>query len=255
MDLRLVFRVVRRFKLLVLAGALLGAALAVLSVANVSFAGGKPELTYRKSEEWASYARLLLTTPSLRAGSSLVDPASPNAAAAIEAQATIQAQLPSLATLYSSFVTGDDVTRILLEGGPINGILAANALQAPNGGGVLPIIQITAMSDTPLHSQQLGDRAATSLATYIDRTQKASQPERRVQLRVLNRAGQTELVGPRSKMLPMVVFLVVLFGAVGLALMLENTRPRPVEAAEPADEPEAEPAPAATHDLELRRAL
>ena len=60
MDLRLFSRVVWRFRLLVGLGFLLALALAVLSLARVSFADG-PHLTYRKPTIWSSVTTLLVT--------------------------------------------------------------------------------------------------------------------------------------------------------------------------------------------------
>jgi hypothetical protein len=50
------------------------------------------------------------------------------------------------------------------------------------------------------------------------------KPER-IQLRVLNRAGALDLVQPRSKTLPVVVFLAVMFATIALAFVLENANP------------------------------
>ena len=47
---------------------------------------------------------------------------------------------------------------------------------------------------------------------------------------MLNKAGQLTLIKPRSKTLPIAVFLVVMFAFVGFAFLLENRR-RPEEKA------------------------
>jgi capsular polysaccharide biosynthesis protein len=108
-------------------------------------------------------------------------------------------------------------------------VIDAFALQAPNNGNVLPIVQITALSYSAPASRALGNRAAAALAQYVDAQQKANgvPPAERIQLRVLNRAAQTSLVTPRSKTLPIGIFVVVLFATIGLAFVLENLRPRP----------------------------
>ena len=55
MDLKLYFQVLWRFRLLTICGLLLAASLAFLSYVNVSYTDGRPTLTYRENEQWASY--------------------------------------------------------------------------------------------------------------------------------------------------------------------------------------------------------
>jgi hypothetical protein len=99
----------------------------------------------------------------------------------------------------------------------------------PNGGGILPIVRVVSIAATPLESQRLGDRAGAALIEYVGRLQRENgiAEAERIRLVPLNRAGQTELIGPRGKMLPVAVFLGVLFAFVSLAFLLENLRPRP----------------------------
>ena len=59
MDLRLYGRVLWRFRVIVVTGIVLAAALAFLSVAKVSFNHGSPSVTYRKALTYESLAKLL----------------------------------------------------------------------------------------------------------------------------------------------------------------------------------------------------
>ena len=80
---------------------------------------------------------------------------------------------------------------------------------------------------------QLAARGAAALQTYITERQRASDTplsDRAVIVPVV-RPIRAELFQPRSKTMAMVVFLAVMFVAVGLAFLLENLRPRVVEAA------------------------
>jgi hypothetical protein len=252
MDLRLALAVIRRFALLVAVGCVLALALAVLAVAKVSFVDGKPQFTYRKSEQWASYSRLLVTTPGFKLGSSLVGGKN-SAGTTPDLEAAAEARLPTLATIYASFVTSDPVRRILRQSGPIQGVLQATTVPAgPNGGAMLPIVSIVSVAATPRESQALGDRAAAALTEYVDAQQRENgiSTEERSRLFPLNKAGQTQLIGPRSKTLPIAVFLAVLFATVGLTFLLENLNPRPRVAGRKgtrtADALPAEAAPRAT---------
>jgi hypothetical protein len=204
---------------------------------KVEFEDGRPTLSYRSHEQWASYARVLVTQPGFAWGSSVPGGGADGNDATTEARAVAEGRLPTLATIYASFVSADEIRRILLSQGPVRGVVTAQALPAgPNGGAILPIVAITAISDTPQGSQSLGDRTVEALRQYITRQQLANRvpPAERIELRPLNRAGMTELIAPRSKTLALVVFMAVLLATVGLALVLENVSPkqRPVAVAD-----------------------
>jgi hypothetical protein len=224
MDLILFLRVIRRFRVLVFLGALLATVLAGLSFVKVDLADG-PSLSHRSQEEWASYTRLLVTQHGFNWGDSL---AGPSAEGDVGSQTAVEGRLPTLATIYASFVTSDDVMRLMLRGGPVRGVVQAAALPAgPQSSSVLPIVNISAIAFTAQESRTLADRAAKALRQYVDMQQDANQvaPADRIQLRVLNRGGQTELLSGRKKTMPIVIFMAVMFATVALAFVLENLRP------------------------------
>jgi hypothetical protein len=186
---------------------------------KVGVEDGTPVLSYRTKQVWAATTRVLVS----------VDP---KAKLTSDERDLAETRLPGLATLYASFVTGDDVQSILAQGGPLRGVISATTIPGgPGNSQVLPIIAITAEAHRLRDALRLADRSASALSTWVDRQQRASDPDAHVQLSVLNRAGSTPdllgLVRPRSKTLPIVVFLVVMFATIGLAFVLENLRPRP----------------------------
>jgi len=216
MDLKLITRVIARFKTLVVVGVVLGLSLALLSYVRVELSHGKPTFVYRNHEHWGSVTRLLVTTPGFTVGST--NPATTD----------VETRLPSLATVYASFVTSDEVRRLMLEHGRIRGAVDAIALPAgPNSSAVLPIVSISAVGFTPRDALELGNNAAGALRTYVDlQQQRTGVPKnQRIQLRVLNKAGSLKLIQPRSKTLPIVVFFAVMFATIALAFALENANP------------------------------
>jgi hypothetical protein len=165
-----------------------------------------------------------LTQPGFRWGNSNVGRGANPAA-----QAEVEGRLPSLATIYSSFVTSDDVRRIMLRDGPIEGEVTASALPvSPTSSSVLPIVNIQAIGFSKRESIELANRAGSALRSYVDREQKLTDTAQkdRIQLAVLNSGYEPELLVPRKKTGPMVVLLVVMFATIALAFMLENLRPR-----------------------------
>jgi hypothetical protein len=227
-DLRLFASVVGRFKVLVIAGLIIGIVLAVLSVTRVHIVHGKPSFSYRKPEEWATASRVLLNAPSIedlkRSG------AGAGGTSVYDVQTSIQAGLPGLATVYASFVSSDGVRRILARQGALYGTLVGTPNQANpyGGGGYLPILTIDALSDSPVHAVTLGTRGFVAFSEFVNQQQAAGgvPAGQRVTLSLLNAPNKPVLVRGHSKTLPAAVFVVVLFATVGLAFLLENLRPR-----------------------------
>jgi hypothetical protein len=219
-DLRVFFRVVGRFKLLVGVGVALACILAFLSLAKVSVTSS-PHLAYRDHEIWQSNARLLLTEPGFKWGDVNPGPLSTD----------VEGRLPSLAIMYSTFISSDAVRRLLLEGGRVHGAVSATPLGGgPDGRQLLPVVEISAVEQTPLGAMKLATRAAAALQRYVHDEQVANDVDvkRRVELQLLNTASLPVLVEPRSKTMPIVVFLAVLFVTLSAAFLLENLRPRPI---------------------------
>jgi hypothetical protein len=218
MDLRLFFAVLGRFKLIVVPGVLVAGILAFFSFAKVEIDGGTPKLSLRGSELWASNARLLVATPGFSIGTDRPTPA----------QGEAEARLPALAAIYSSFVTSDPVRRIMLRQGPVKGLVEAAPLAAaPGSSSTLPVVNITAFDASETAAIQLARRAAAALQLYVRQQQHANRvkPERRIELRPMNAAFDPKLIEPRSKTLPIVIFLAVTITVLSLAFLLENLRP------------------------------
>jgi hypothetical protein len=241
MDLRLFLRVLWRFRALVLMGFVFAAGLAVVSFYRVSFDGGRPEFRYRATEEWASYARVLVTQPGIEWGAAVVDLKRGRVAEGdverLGLQQAVETRLANLAVFYSRLIDSKDerlvdsdaLRRIILREGPISGSIEAAPVSAFEGGeAVLPIISIAGVADSPSTSQALTQRTASALGEYIEDQQRRGGVEasERIGLEVVQAAGGTRLLAGRSKTLPIVVFLTVMVAVMGLAFILENLRPR-----------------------------
>jgi hypothetical protein len=227
MDTALLMSVIGRHKLVITAGFVIALVLAFFSVAKVD-PHRSPYVSYRKAQQWASYSRILVAQPGFTVGSTLAG-AGAAAAQALDTKSAADSRMPALATIYASFVTGDSVQKLIERHGPMRGELQAVALPVDptgGGGGVLPVISIAALADSTQYALSLGNRATVALQEYIAQQQQANgvPPSERVQLIVLNKAGQLKLIKPRSKALPIAVFLVVMFAFVGFAFLLENRR-------------------------------
>lgn len=218
MDLPRYREVLQRHRHVVTFGLALAVVLATLSYARPAWEDWRPVLKYREQEAWTSQARVLLAVPGLP-GTKGWRP---------DAVESAEARLPSLAVLYAGLTTGDDIRNLVKRTGAPAGKAVAAAATAAGGTATLPIVEITTISPTASGSRRLANRYANALMTYVRRQQAAAEvaPQRRVAVQLLNRAGETELIDPRSRTLPIVVFLALISATVGVAFALENWQSR-----------------------------
>jgi hypothetical protein len=231
MDLRLYFGVIWRFKLIVVMGLVLALSLAILSVVRIGSSG----FVYRQSELWSSTTRLGVTQNGFPWGRLFAQTAGANGTSTPVESANKAGDIPiadpnrftDLAIFYAEMATSDPVRRLLLREGPIRGkIIAAPVVVQDNI--TLPLIDLTAIATSPQGAKSLAQRGANALDTYL-RTQQAANnvpSTDRVILQQLLIPRKAKIFAPRSKTMPIVIFLAVMFATIALAFLLENLRPR-----------------------------
>lgn len=246
MDLRLFAKVLRRFKLVVLAGVVVAICLATLTMARVSFAGGMPKLSYRQQQGWTSTSMIWVTQAGFPLGRSVYDKflqvGTPQSPASVP-EFSNPTSFASLATIFTNLVTSDPVVEIMKREGPLDGSVAASQPTLPGNDVTLPFVQIAATAPSAGSATLLAEHAATALVRYVTAEQARNEisPDKRVVLQVVQHATPAALTKPRKLTAPIVVFVATLMVALGLAFMLENLRPRVQAVREPA----ASEAPAA----------
>src|SRR5581483_2164202 len=232
MDLQLFSRVLWRFRLLVAVGLVLALALATLSVARVSFAGGHPSLKYRHPEVWSSTETILLTQQGFPWGRTVFPQADPTGASSGSAQSQFAdpSRFYQLASFYAELARSDAVHAILERQGPINGAVTAEAATDSVAGiqTQLPFVDLIGSATSPSVAEQLAHRGTVAFEEFLSgQQQRAKIPQsERVQVQILNRAVSAEVVTPRKKTTPIAIFLAVLIATIGAAFVLENLRPR-----------------------------
>jgi hypothetical protein len=233
-DLRLYLRVLWRFRLLVAAGLLIALTLAFFSVMRV----GPDGIEYRQSQLWGANMRLLVTQKGFPEGRLYAQPPSESGeivdqAAALGIPIADPGRFNALAILYAELASSDPVRQLMLRDGPVLGKVVAQAMRDEQSGTPLPLIDLTAVSNTPQGAMGLAVRSAEALDTFITAQQKANDVPAtdRVVIETIVRPRGATVFQPRSKTMAIVVFLAVMLATVGLAFLLENMRPRQREAA------------------------
>jgi hypothetical protein len=231
MDLQLVFRVIWRFKRIVLAGFVLAVVLAFLSLVKV----GSHGLAYRTQPRYESDTTVFVTTHgfpwgalNLRAGSNIDAP-----------HGSVDSDvLRNLASLYTQLALGGDIMQILERKGPIDGELGATQLFAPDST-TLPLIALSAVSNSPGNAKALARRHLSALQFWLRKSQDEAgiKSDNRVLLEPVSGPTEARLIQGRKKTMAVLIFLAVSMAVIGLAFVLENLRPR----ARPAEESETGP--------------
>jgi hypothetical protein len=238
-DLRLFAGVLWRFKFLVAAGLVLAVVLAVLSVCSVSTDG----VAYRKPVLWSSTTRIGVTQEGFPWGRLLVPEELGRPENGVVPQADPN-RLNTLAALYAELATSDPVRRLMAQRGTIPlceqegasaagtspekcGKLAATPVVVGDNRVALPFIDLTATAPSAKKAMKLAQDGADAFGTYIRTQQIANNvpADDRVIVEQLVEPKRAEVARPRSKTMPVVVFLAVMLATIGLAFLLENMRP------------------------------
>lgn len=243
MDLALYLRVLWRFRIIVAAGFVIAVLLAFFAVEKVSFSNGL-SISPRKGETWKSDAFLQITGPHFPLGRD-VPAYTPGSSALPSAAKGDPQRLSYLTTVFAQLATGDAVIHKLGidPTDPVTGTLAVTALAGPaySNPAILNILDFTATGPTPQGAARLARRASMAFQSWLLEQQRANaiRPSDRVLADVYKSATPPVLVSHSGRTLPIIVFLTVFGTTMGLALVLENVRPRPSRARE--NELHAEP--------------
>jgi hypothetical protein len=95
-------------------------------------------------------------------------------------------------------------------------------------GSTLPVIALSGQAPSARDSVAAAAAGMRAFIAYVARQQQAAAipKAQRIDIHVLKRSTVPVVIEPRSKTLPIIVFLSVLIAVVGLAFVLENLRPR-----------------------------
>lgn len=212
MDLNLYFRVIARFRVLVVGGVVLAACLAFFSYARV----GPHGLSYRQPREFASHDQLLVTQNGFPLGQAIPAPGLQQ-----------PGNLTNTAVLLASYAQSGLIRSIMLQHGAVNGVIQANALANPDGS-LLPEIDIAGIATSPQAATATLRSGENALRDFVRTQQDAAKtsPRNRVILQSQGIVGAPLLLKSPSITRPIFVFLAVLMAVLGLAFILENLRPR-----------------------------
>jgi capsular polysaccharide biosynthesis protein len=246
-------RALARFWWLVLAGIIVGGAVAVA----VYKLEAKPRYTATTSlfvnSPNAPYLRTQQTPATTAAGtSSKQSQASAKSSAGQSSPDT--ATLVNAANTYPLLIESDQVARVReAHYGTLRGTVTANALNATtNNYGVfrpspLPVIQVKATAKDPNTAEQLADATVGAFQLWLrsQQTKHGIPASERISVQQLSNPA-VATTGGRSKGLPLFLGIIVVLAFCGLAIVLDQQRPATLKSART----EESRAPAPQHSLE-----
>lgn len=239
MNLRLFVRVLRRFKVLVVAGLLGATVLSTLTLAQVKFDGVTPRFEYRSEEHWQSRATLFVTQAGFPWGRSVLDeviPVSPEGNGGYVPRYSDVNRLQTLAQLYAQLAMGDAVRALVHRNGPLDGTYDAAPVNSRDGSTFLPLIWISGFSSTPAGAKATARRVTEAFVVYLRRTQQINKipAEKRVDIQVVEKPRKAVLLEGRRLARPIFLFVLLMSAVLTLAFILDNLRPpMPTPAVEP----------------------
>ncbi len=214
-------------------GVVASVALAVLSFVRISPTG----VAYRSSERWVNEATLVVTQAGFNEGRS-------GGGAAVDT--TLQ-RFSTLVNVYAALVESDQVVNLLVRRGLVeredvsNGEIpvVATPVVSDNGAST-PLMTITGSASSAAKATALTVGATKAFIDTLERRQRAAgiPPSQRTLVQPVRRFGEPTLVEPRSKSLPIIVFLAGLSATFGAVFLRDGRFRRQAEEAEEAEEAE-----------------
>jgi len=220
----------------VLVGVLASFALAVLAFVRVSPTG----ISYRSSERWVNEATLVVTQAGFNEGRS-------GGGAAVDT--TLQ-RFAALVNVYAALVESDEVVNLLVKRGLVeredvaNGEIPVVATRVVSDNGAsTPLMTITASASSAAKATALTTGATRAFIDALERRQRAAgiPASQRTLVQPVRRFGEPTLVAPRSKSLPIIVFLAGLSATFGAVIIRDGRLRRQAEEPEEAELAESVP--------------
>ena len=250
MDFKLFLGVVKRYKRVVISGAVLAVVLSVFSYGTPGLKGGKPTIIPRGSEVWQGNAVVLISQagfPYDRAVQQVI----PGKGTTVPAQTIGDlSYMSNLSSVYAAMANGDSVqhqvaTEAHVPVCPVTtsstapaaatptggcGTVVASPLQQLGTGAPLPLITLTSSARTAREAAKLATTTISVLRTQVTQEQAdAGTPvDQRVQLQTVNSGSPATLEQGHSKSMSILVLFAVMSASVALAFILNKHSDDPV---------------------------
>jgi len=250
MDLKLFLGVVKRYKRVVIAGAVLAVVLSALSYGTPGLKGGKPTIIPRGAEVWQGNALVLISQAGFPYGRAVAQ-VIPGVGTTIPAQTIGDLNyMSNLSSVYAAMANSDYVQHQVAMAAhvpvcPVTtsatapaaaavvgdcGTVVAAAVEQAGTGAPQPLITLTSSAPTAAEAAKLATTAISVLRTEVSQEQAASgtTADQRVELETVNSGSPATLEKGHSKSIPILVLFAVMAASIALAFILNNHSDDPV---------------------------
>ncbi len=250
MDLKLFLAVIKRYKRVVIGGAVLAVLLSMLSYGTPGLKGGMPTIIPRGAEVWQGNAVVLLSQegfPYDRAVQQVI----PGKGITVPPQTIGDLNyMSNLSSVYAALANSDSVERQVAAEAHVPvcattttatapaaasatgncGTVVAASLQQTGTGAPLPLITLTSSAATAAEAAKLATSTIAVLQNQISKQQTAAGTlaNQRVELETVNSGSPATLAQGHSKSIPILVLFAILSASIALAFILNNHSEAPV---------------------------
>lgn len=251
MDFKLFLGVLKRYKRVVIAGAVLAVVLSLLSYGTPGLKGGKPVIIPRGSEVWQGNGEVLISQagfPYGRAESQVVPGKGTTTPPEVIGD---PGYLSNLSSIYAALADGTYVQhQVAMEthvrlcpqtasatGSPSTtsgpgtcASVVAAAVPQPDTGASLPLITMTSSAPTASEAAKLAATTISVLRRDVTKEQVAANTpvDQRVELQTIMNGAPATLIKGHSKSTSILVLFALISASIGLAFILNNHSNDPV---------------------------
>jgi hypothetical protein len=227
MDIRHHIGILWRWRAIMAGGFLLAVVLGVL----VSFNPGLSGFEWRSQASYMSTSKIFVTQPGFPWGRATLpgsDPTQPPTAGTQLQTFAPSSRFTELAVVYSYLAQSDEVRRLITPA-PLEQQIRVATIPNPATNEPLPILEIATTAQSAEASRELNRASIAALRSYLRRNvaQNKVPADEQVTLEVLNPPRAGMLVAGRSLTRSVIIWLLVMTGALVAVYVLENLNPRP----------------------------
>ncbi|WP_028065249.1 hypothetical protein [Solirubrobacter soli] len=231
MNLRRHLNVLRRFRVIVAGGVILGIALGTLAIFKVSTSG----LEWRSTQTYQSTSTLNVTQHGFPDGRVILadsNAADPNSPAEVQkAKSSDQFADPgrfaNLAITYAYYAQSDAVRKLIQPTPDPEQVTITPVPAGWNTSATLPLLTLQTMSENPDAAKKLNQSVITALRGYIESEQARNNipPDNRVRIDILTPPSKAAVLIGHSKTPAIIAFILVMAATFALAYVLDNLYP------------------------------
>jgi hypothetical protein len=230
MNLRRHLNVLRRFRVIVAGGVVVGVALATLAIFKVSSSG----LEWRSTQTFQSTSTLNVTQHGFPDGRVILADSNkvPNSPEEVQKakeadQFADPGRFANLAVTYAYYAQSEAVRKLIKPTPAPEQVTITPVPAGWNTSATLPLLTLETTSEDPVTAKELNQSVISALRGYIEREQARNKipTDNRVRIDVLTPPSEASVLIGHSKTPAIIAFILVMAATLALVYVLDNLYP------------------------------